>query len=76
MSKKPSQTTLIYEHLCKLGSITVLEANKLYDTDRLAARIHAIKEKYRGMVITTDLKKANNGKHYTTYIFGGFNGPL
>jgi hypothetical protein len=57
-----SQNTMIAVHLKTYGSIMPIDARKLYGCDRLAARIHELRE--QGMKIDTLIQqvKTRNGK--------------
>ena len=58
----PSQKQAVLSHLKEYGSITPLEALKLYGCLRLGARISDLRDE--GYEITTDIAK---GKRYAIY---------
>ena len=68
-----TQKEKILEHLKKHGSITDLDAYRMYAIRRLGARIWDLRSE--GFVITSKQTKAKNRfgqtTHFTTYIFGG-----
>lgn len=59
-----SQNNSILEHLKNIGSITPLEALKLYGCFRLGARCYDLKK--MGFNIKTEIVK-DNGKHFAKY---------
>ena len=59
-----SQSALILEHLRSRGSITPLDALRLYGCFRLGGRIYDLKR--AGHTIVTEMVE-DNGKHYARY---------
>lgn len=67
-----SQNDIILEHLKSGKSISAREASKLYDIDRLSARIHNLRYKimFFGIKaeIITIITESKNGKRFAKYL--------
>jgi hypothetical protein len=62
---RKTQTGLIYEHLCKKGSITNVEAAAMYKARSLTKRIHEIK--CSGAVVRSEWCRDPMGQKYVRY---------
>ena len=60
-----TQTQIIYEHLCKKGSITNVEAAAMYKARSLTKRIHELKS--GGAVIRSEWNRDPTGQRYVRY---------
>lgn len=73
MEKRTTKTQKVLEHLQKYGTITSLDAIKLYSATRLAAIIFQLRKK--GYDIETEIEdsvdKYENNCHYAKYIYHG-----
>lgn len=65
-AKRKTKKQLIKEHLQAGRSITPMEALKLYDSFRLAAVIHVLREK-EGLNIITNICQSTTGAEYAQY---------
>lgn len=69
LSDSNSQASKVYEHIKKHGSITTLEAFRLYTITRLSAQIYILKNQYNvpicGEMVT--VKDKNVTKRYKRY---------
>jgi hypothetical protein len=63
-SKKTTKESQVKKHLIEFGSITPLDALKLYGSFRLSAIIHTLRHK-DGLKIKTDLAKGKS--NYAIY---------
>jgi len=60
-----TQTALILAHLNRGGTLTALQALRLYDCLRLAARVERLRG--QGHDIQTQMVKLPSGKHIAQY---------
>ena len=65
MKQTTSQSAKVLYHLENYGSLTAIEALKLFACFRLAARINDLKE--AGHNIQMEMKKMKNGKKIAVY---------
>jgi Helix-turn-helix domain len=63
--KRKTQTDMIYEHLCKKGSITNVEAANIYKARSLTKRIHELKS--WGADIRSEWNRDPMGQRYVRY---------
>lgn len=73
MSRLKNQTSEILEHLKKDGTITTLEAIKLYGCTRLSARIYDLRERGYKIHVENCLGKTKYGEpsRYAKYVYDG-----
>lgn len=63
------QHELLFDHLISVGSITPVEAQKLYNVNSFHRRMADLRE--QGVKFRKESKRDHTGRRYVKYVFAG-----